>query len=109
MLDFGGHLPAAAVPVRMPALLRWLGWLLKESEARWHVSGPQWAGVPMQELGRCVPLPFLHFLVQRPYLSCCCRVYRGHKQDVLDLCWSKTQVCIQCSTSHSFARAAIGM
>lgn len=21
-----------------------------------------------------------------------CRVYRGHKQDVLDLCWSKTQV-----------------
>ncbi|PSC74579.1 signal transducer [Micractinium conductrix] len=36
--------------------------------------------------------PLVEVFQQRP-----CRVYRGHKQDVLDLCWSKTQFLLSAS------------
>lgn len=40
----------------------------------------------------CTGLGLCCGLVVYSLCPACCRVYRGHKQDVLDLCWSKTQV-----------------
>ena len=100
---FGGGVPAAALQVRGGACRHvpaWEGSALQE-EAGGVLARRIIAGAPHALGSACVPCCCPCLLP--PCVPCApclerwradlpCRVYRGHKQDVLDLCWSKTQV-----------------